>query len=375
MNPALRMAAIVFPVLAFTASSAFAATVYTGEMIQDKRVISQLDVTDLEPGKMHRFMFRGAETSTGQYWYVPVIVAKGAKPGKRILFVAGNHGDELNPIAAVQATFATLDPTTMSGTAIALIGPNRSGVENISRTWTINVLGGEQVNPNRTWPGREDGNTVERHSWLITNKLILGNVDIGIDHHTGGTGIDFARFVFAYANDPESLRLGGLFPVDQIMEDPGLPGTLEYALVKAGIPAITTELGGSRGFVTDMVKLGVDGNANVLAHYGVVPGPVGKTAADMNAFVGNDLETVSAVAGGFVTLLVKLNDPVVEGQKIAVQRDGFGDVVHEYVSPATGVIAIVGTDAATDRGTEIATVLVKRASCNDGQCDDGGIVP
>jgi len=37
--------------------------------------------------------------------------------------------------------------------------------------------GGAQINPNGTWPGREDGNTVERHSWLITNKLIKGNVD------------------------------------------------------------------------------------------------------------------------------------------------------------------------------------------------------
>jgi len=375
MNPALRTMVILFPMMALSASVASAATVYTGETIQDARVISQLDITDLEPGKMHRFMFRGAETATGQYWYVPVLVAKGAKPGKRILFVAGNHGDELNPIAAVQATFATLDPTKMSGTAIALIGPSRQGVENITRTWSINELGGAQINPNRTWPGRENGNTVERHSWLITNKLILGNVDVGIDHHTGGTGIDFARFVFAYANDPESLKLGGLFPVDQIMKDPGLPGTLEYSLVKAGIPAITTELGGSRGFVDDMVKLGVDGNANVLAYYGVLPGPVGKTAADMNAFVGDDLESVSAVTGGFVTLLVKVNDPVVKGQKIAVQRNGFGDVVHEYVSPADGVIAITGTDAATDRGTEIATVLVKRGNCVDGQCDYGGIVP
>lgn len=360
---------------ALWAGTLSAATVYTGDTIQGAPVISQLDLTDLAPGKMHRFMFRGAETSTGQYWYVPVLVAKGVKPGKRILFVGGNHGDELNPIGAVQATFATLDPTKMNGAAIALIGPSRQGVENITRTWTINELGGTQVNPNRAWPGREDGNTVERHNWLITNKLIKGNVDIGIDHHTGGTGIDFARFVFAYANDPESLKLGGLFPVDQIMKDPGLPGTLEYSLVKAGIPAITTELGGPRGFVAEMVQLGVDGNANVLAYYGVVPGPVGKTAADMNAYVGDDLESVLAVAGGYVTLLVKLNDAVTTGQKIAVQRNGFGDIVAEYVSPADGRVAIIGTDAATDRGTEIATILVKRANCANNACDYGGIVP
>jgi hypothetical protein len=361
--------------LALWAGAASSATTFTGENIQGVQVISQLDLADLAPGKMHRFMFQGAETSTGQHWYVPVMVAKGANPGKRILFVAGVHGDELNPIAAVQETFATLDPAKMSGSAIAIIGPSRQGVENITRTWTINDLGGEQVNPNRTWPGREDGNTVERHSWLITNKLIKGNVDIGIDHHTGGTGVDFARFVFAYADDPASVELGGLFPIDQLMLDPGFPGTLEYSLVKAGIPAVTTELGGPRGFVPEMVEMGVVGNANVLVHYGVLPGPLGQTGADRNAFVGNDLESVRVVAGGFVTRFVKLNDAVTKGQKIAIQRNGFGTVVHEYLAPADGRVAIIGTDAATERGGRIATILVKREACSGDECSGEGIVP
>ena len=355
--------------------AASAETVFTGETIQGTRVISQLDVADLAAGKMHRFMFRGAETATGQYWYVPILIAKGAKPGKRILFVAGNHGDELNPVAAVQATFASLEPAKMSGAAIAVIGPSRGGIENISRTWQINDLGGHQVNPNRAWPGREDGNTVERHAWLIFNKLILGNVDIGIDHHTGGTGTDFARFVFAYADDPASVELGALFPVDQLLLDPGLDGTLEYAMVQAGIPAVTTELGGSRGFHPEMVEMGVVGNANVLAHYGVLPGPKGQTGADRGYFVGNDLESVRPVAGGFVTLLVKLNDTVTKGQKIAVQRNGFGDIVHEYTSPADGRVAILGTDAATERGSEIATILVKRENCDGDECKDYDITP
>ena len=93
------------------------------------------------------------------------------------------------------------------------------------------------------------------------------------------------------------------------------------------------------------------------------------------AFVGDDLETVSAVNGGFVTLFVKLNDAVSKGQKIAVQRNGFGDVVQEYVAPAAGRVAIIGTDAATERGGEIATILVKRDSCASTECDFGGIVP
>jgi len=202
--------------LTLCAGLAPAETVFTGETVQGARVISQLDVADLAAGEMHRFMFRGAETAAGQYWYVPVIVAKGAKPGKRILFAAGVHGDELNPIAAVQATFASLDPKQMSGTAIALIGPSRDGVENTTRTWSINQLGGEQVNPNRTWPGREHGNTVERHSWLITHKLIRGNVDIGIDHHTGGTGIE-TEFVVKGLNKLNELIFEKINRIDGVL--------------------------------------------------------------------------------------------------------------------------------------------------------------
>jgi predicted deacylase len=366
---------VLLVLLALGTGTASAQTVFTGEVIQGARVIEQLDVTDLEGGKMHRLMFRGAETAAGQYWYVPLLVAKGTKPCKRVLFVAGVHGDELNPVAAVQETFNSLDPSRMSGVAIALIGPSRDGIENTTRSWSINELGGAQVNPNRTWPGREDGNTVERHSWLITNKLILGNVDIGIDHHTGGTGIDFARFVFAYADDPASVELGALFPVDQLMLDPGLEGTLEYALVQAGIPAVTTELGGPRGFHPEMVKMGVDGNHNVLVHYGLLPGPMRETAADRNYFTGNDLETVSAAAGGFVTLLVELNDTVTEGQKIAIQRNGFGELVQEYRSPANGRVAIIGTDAATERGGEIASILVMREDCEEEDCSAEDFVP
>jgi predicted deacylase len=159
------------------------------------------------------------------------------------------------------------------------------------------------------------------------------------------------------------------------MLDPGYPGTLEYSLATTGIPAMTTELGGARGFHPEMVKMGADGNSNVLVHYGIVDAPLRPTAADVGAFIGDDLESVSAVTGGYVTVLVKLNEQVTKGQQVAVQRNSFGDVVQEYVAPADGRVAIIGTDAATERGGEILTLLVKRGNCAGGGCDYGGIEP
>jgi predicted deacylase len=220
------------------------------------------------------------------------------------------------------------------------------------------------INPNRTWPGEESGNTVERQCWLITNRLIKDNVDVGVDFHTGGTGSDFALFVFAYAKDAESLRMAELFSVDQIMADPGLPGTLEYALGQAGIPALTVELGGPRGFDLEMIHIGVEGGENLLAHYKMTDPSVGQTAKTV--FRGNDLKDIPSVTGGFVELLVKLSDEVKKGQKAAIQRNAFGDVVHDYTARVDGRVAIIGTDAIRERGVNIVTIL---ASGTDGPTD------
>src|SRR5271169_5324503 len=77
-------------------------TVYTGDVIQGKKVISALDVNDLERGKKHAFYFEGVQMPTGQHWYVSVIVAVGAKPGKRIALTSGVHGDEMSPVHTIQ---------------------------------------------------------------------------------------------------------------------------------------------------------------------------------------------------------------------------------------------------------------------------------
>ena len=85
-------------------------TVYTGDVINGKKVVSSLNTADLEPGKRHLLYFQGVQMSTGQYWYVSVIVAKGAKPGKRITLTSGVHGDEMSSVHTVQTVMNQLKP-------------------------------------------------------------------------------------------------------------------------------------------------------------------------------------------------------------------------------------------------------------------------
>ena len=110
-------------------------TVYTGDTIQGKKVVSALDVNDLEPGKKHLLYFQGVQMPTGQHWYVSVTVAKGAKPGKRVVLVSGVHGDEMSSVHTVQTVMNQLDPREMSGTVMAVTDVSCPAMEGMQRRW------------------------------------------------------------------------------------------------------------------------------------------------------------------------------------------------------------------------------------------------
>ncbi len=56
-----------------------------------------------------------------------------------------------------------------------------------------------------------------------------------------------------------------------------------------------------------------------------------------------------ATHGGFLELLVDLRDKVTAGQKVAIQRNSFGEVVKEYVSEVAGEVSTVQRDAMIER--------------------------
>jgi len=353
------------------APAADAATVFTGDVIQGKRVISALDVNDLEPGKKHSFYFQGVQMGSGQHWYLPVVVAKGAKPGKKILLISGVHGDEVSPVDAVQRTMAALDPAQMSGTVTAVYDVSRPAKEGTTRMWPIAQWGGQLIDLNRTWPGDElGGNAAVRHAGLVFNRLFKPNADFALDYHTAATGGDFTAFIFAKMGKPEIRAMAELFPIEQIKSDPGFAGTLETSLVEAGIPALTIEIGGPRSYDRRMIPLFVEGGLNVLKLHGVIPGPMGRTAKDAGTFHGDAFHTVRATHGGFLELLVDLRDKVTDGQKVAIQRNSFGDVVTEYVSAVAGEVSTIQRDAMIEPGTRVVQILYDspKPDCDGDGC-------
>jgi uncharacterized protein len=339
-----------------TAAVASTQTTYTGDRLQGIPVISALNVNDLEVGK-HRFFFQGVQMGTGQHWYVPVVVAKGA-PGQRISLTAGVHGDELSPVNAVQRIMAALDPMQMTGTVMAVYDLARPAKEYTQRNWPIAQKGGALIDLNRVWPGDETGdNPPIRHAGLLWNRLFQPNVDVALDFHTASTGGDFTMFIFADFRNPDIRQMAELFPAEQIKNDPGEGGSLEMAFVQAGIPVMTIEIGGPRIFDARKIAMAIEGSMNVLKHYQVIAGAIGRTSREAGTFVGDEMETIRSTTGGYLEMLVDLKDTVTPGQKVAIQRNSFGDIVAEYTVSVAGEVATIARDALTEPGSRIIQIL------------------
>src|SRR5262249_50837548 len=166
-------------------------TIYTGDVIEGKKVVSALDVNDLEPGTKHLLYFQGVEMPTGQHWHVSATVATGAKPGKGGVLTRGVHGDEMSSVHTVQTVMNQLEPAQMSGTVMAVTDVSRPALESMQRRWPNQGRGIDLIDMNREWPGNENGATApSRHAGLLFNRLLRPNADFAIDFHTGTTGFE-----------------------------------------------------------------------------------------------------------------------------------------------------------------------------------------
>jgi predicted deacylase len=337
-------------------------TAYTGDVIQGKPVVTSLDVNDLEPGRTHLLYFRGVETPTGQHWHVSVMVARGARTGKRIVLTSGVHGDEMSSIHTVRTIMSQLDPAEMSGTVMAVTDIARPALEGMQRRWPNAGRGIDMIDMNREWPGNENGPTASgRHAWLMFNRLLRPNADYAIDFHTGTTGFGVTDFNIGEMSVPEIRAMLELYPVSQITDNPAYPGVLHNAFIDAGIPSFCPEVGAARVLDHARIALFVEGTMNVLKHHGIVAGPMGRTSKDVSVFVGNSVFSILATTGGLIEHLVKLNDKVEAGQKVAIQRNSFGELVTEYTSGVAGEILGQRSDAMAEPGNPLVFILFNEA--------------
>lgn len=337
-------------------------TVFTGDVVNGKKVVSTLDIADLEAGQKHLLYFQGVESATGQPWLVSVMVAKGRQPGKRITLTSGVHGDEMSSIRVVQMVMQQLDPAQMAGSVMAVLDISRPALETMQRRWPNQGRGIDLIDINREWPGNENGASApSRHAGLLFNRLLKPNSDIALDFHTGTTGLECADFIIGDRGIPEVKTLIDLYPIRQVWDSKAYAGVLHNAFTAAGIPSMCPEVGAARVLDPKLIAPFVEGTMNVLKHYGVIGGTIGRTGADSGVYIANSAAPILATEGGFIEHLVKLNDKVQSGQKVIVQRNAFGETVAEYASPVDGEVGAIRSDTSSEPGNVLMFILFSRS--------------
>ncbi len=329
-------------------------------------IIDRLDVADLPMGRVDRFWFRAGENQLGQDWRVPVIVIRGARPGPRLLLTAAIHGDELNGIDVIHQLVAGLDPSTLSGTIIAVPGLNTPGLLQSHREWTPDDSR-SQPNLNRVMPGDDGASNgsggVDDYAGRLWSRLIRPNADQAVDMHTQSRGT--AYVLYAFASTPRTRTMAELMAPDIVKLDRGDKGTVENELTNAGVPAITLELGGPEEFNAEMVRRGVAGITNLMRDMKMLAGPA---TVSSKTFVANSIAVVRAPRAGFAHLLVPLGAAVAKDQPVATISDAFGRITETVKAPMAGRVNTIATDPRRARGGMLLRIVWWSA---DPQCAMG----
>ena len=348
--------------LLFAAIPAHAATERVGS-IDGIAIIDRLDVADIASGSTERLWFRAGTSALAQPWLVPVIVIKGARPGPKLLVTAGIHGDELSGIDVIHR-LASLDPATMAGTLVMVPGLNTPGLLQGTREWTPDDSR-SAPNLNREMPGIEGGRGVEDYAGRLWTRLLRPNADQAVDLHTQSRGTAYP--LYAFASTPRAIVMAELMAPDIIKLDAtGEKGAVENEMVRAGVPAITLELGRPEIFDSAMVGRAVGGIVNLMREMKMLDGPVTQRSA--LTFTGNRQDVVRAPRAGFAVLMAPLGSDVTKGQDIAILSDAFGRVTDRITAPVSGRISTIFTDPRRERGGMIARIISKS---DDPKCAAG----
>lgn len=318
-------------------------------------VVEALDVSGMSTG-LHRLKFNAGSTNTGEAIWVPLLVIKGAKPGPRLLLTSAVHGDELNGISVIHGLARALDASSLQGTVIGVPGVNQPGMNANNRHFLGAGQGGNMADLNRLFPGRLDGgNTAERYVGQLWHHVLKGNADFAVDLHTQTRGSDYPLFVFADFRNPVSRQMAFDLSPDLIKNDSGQDGTLETTLMRAGIPAVTLEVGGPKRWQDDLVARAVSGLINAMKGLEMLAGE--KTGSTVEPFVGASSVNVYTDVGGFAYVHVVLKDRVSKGQKVATMVDAYGHELASYYSPHDGVVLSVATDPLREPGAMLVRIL------------------
>lgn len=317
---------------------------YPGAQLTDR-----LDLDALPRGQISRLRLELVHDGLGRPVRLPVLVARGQRPGPTFGITAAVHGNELNGIPVIHGLLSQLQLSSLRGTVVAVVAVNVPGVLMRQRAFP------DGRDLNHLFPGRPDGSASEVYAHRLLDRVVR-HFDLHVDLHTASFGRVNSLYVRADMTDPIAAQMAYLQRPQIIVHNPPWDRTLRGAASAAGIPSITVEIGNPHRFQRDYIKRSRVGLRAVLAQAGMVTmRPVGPGDPPVVCLRSAWLHTEH---GGLLEVFPHVTENVGESEVIANLTSVYGDLVREYRSPVDGVVIGKSVDPVAETGARIAHIGV-----------------
>ncbi|MCH2209697.1 MAG: succinylglutamate desuccinylase/aspartoacylase family protein [Fuerstiella sp.] len=268
---------------------------------------------------------------------IPVLAVRGSHPGQTLVTTAGIHGDEYEGMEAIHRTFDALDPSSVSGTFVAVPAVTLPAYWMACR---VNPLDGR--NMARVFPGTTDGSASQRLAARLLDR-VLRHASLYIDLHSAGRGSHWVTLCgySDYGSQVSTARAAArCFGAPFIWEhphDPQTGGRTLSATNELGIPSLYTEARGGGHARPEDVDCYTRGLANLLQYLDIADLPVAGRPESYSPTElcgsGNTDTALRVSRAGLAWMQVQPGDRIRAGQKIAYVRDLEGNIIEEVASP------------------------------------------
>lgn len=260
---------------------------------------------------------------------IPVIVARGPRPGPIFGITAAVHGNELNGIRVIHDLFAKIDPKAIRGSVVGVVAVNVPGLHAHQREF----VDGRDLN--HLFPGDAKGAVGGVYTYRIM-KRIVGQFDYLVDLHTASFGRINSLYVRADMTDARCARMAYLQRPQIIVHTPANDSTLRGAAMKLGIPSTTVEIGDPQRFQPTYIRSTRSGLRSVMAEAGVLARRA--VALGPEPVICSGSYWLYTDRGGMLEVLPEATHMIAKGDRVAVLRNAFGEVIREYRAPQSGVV-------------------------------------
>src|SRR5215831_5575789 len=268
---------------------------------------------------------------------VPVIELTGAGNGPRLTVLAGVHGCEYAPMAAVRQWTRALAERELRGSVCAVPVLNVPAF----RARTPFVVPDDGKNLNRCFPGDPTGTVADRLAYAAFTELVVGS-DALVDAHAGDMVEALEPFALYDAGPSEdrARELAVAYGLGYVIRqeagpDRAVGGTTSTAAAETGVPAIIAEAGGCGLVEPAAVAAHVRGLDRLLALLGMTsdPAPDGEAPVYLGRFLW-----LRAADEGWWEPAVRPGQRVAAGQVLGTvsSLDG-AQVLQSVTAPAPGV--------------------------------------